>query len=115
MDLGNQLKFPQHVAETTLRPDIALVCGKNTWRKPVSGRGGRMTACLPVEVGCRGFAGQRMHSASQVREGGGPPSIKMEGGGPLRGGVCYQVLLGHKFRLDQPQLFERPKTRSELR
>ncbi len=25
MELGRQLKFPQHVAKTTLRPDIVLV------------------------------------------------------------------------------------------
>lgn len=25
VDLGSKLKFPQHVAETTLRPDIVLV------------------------------------------------------------------------------------------
>ena len=87
VDLGRQLKFPSTIAETTLRPDMVLmsettrqvvlleltvpwedrmeeayerksakyeelasVCRSKGWR----------TWCDPIEVGCRGFAGQSL-------------------------------------------------------
>ena len=87
VDLGSQLKFPQHVAKTTLRPDIVLVseATKNVvmleltvpWEERMEEaferkrekydclvsdchRRGWKARCLPVEVGCRGFAGQSL-------------------------------------------------------
>ena len=87
VDLGKQLKFPIHITSSRLRPDIVLFsdstkqvvlleltvpweenmeeaferklgkyqelldnCRVNGWR----------TYCFPVEIGCRGFAGQSM-------------------------------------------------------
>ena len=83
VDLERQLKFPSHIAATTLQPDIVLV-SKSTKqvvlleltvpfedyleeafeRKPSKYAGlvsdchqaGWSLKCLPVEVGCRGFA-----------------------------------------------------------
>jgi len=89
-DLGGQLRFPQEISSTTSRPGIVLwskssrqvvmveltvpweermeeanerkrtmyqqlvqECRDNRWR----------VWCLPVEVGCRGFAGQSLWSA----------------------------------------------------
>ncbi|XP_060744927.1 uncharacterized protein LOC132858560 [Tachysurus vachellii] len=90
VDLCRQLKFPQHVVNTTLRPDIVLVSEgtKNLvmleltvpWedrmeeafeRKRAKYEGlvndchnqGWKARCLPVEVGCRGFAGQSLYRA----------------------------------------------------
>uniref|UniRef100_A0A3B1JAJ2 Reverse transcriptase domain-containing protein n=1 Tax=Astyanax mexicanus TaxID=7994 RepID=A0A3B1JAJ2_ASTMX len=88
VDLEKQLKFPQHIVATTLRPDILLVseetknillieltvpwedrldeaherkrtkyeelvidCRKQGWK----------AKCMPIEVGCRGFAGQSLY------------------------------------------------------
>ena len=85
VDIGNRLKVPEQIATTTLRPDLILwstetkqvllieltvlweenievacertlekyqelveQCKVNKWR----------TACYPIEVGCRGFAGR---------------------------------------------------------
>jgi len=88
--LGRQLKFPQHVVETTLRPDIVLLseATKNLvmleltvpWedrmeeafeRKEEKYDGlvsdchnqGWKARCLPVEVGCRGFAAKSLYGA----------------------------------------------------
>lgn len=90
VDLGRQLKFPQHVVKTSLRPDNVLVSEATRnlvmleltvpWedrmeeafeRKRVKYDGlvsnchnqGWKARCLPVEVGCRGFAGQSLYKA----------------------------------------------------
>ncbi|XP_077083545.1 uncharacterized protein LOC143736754 isoform X1 [Siphateles boraxobius] len=107
VDLGKQLKFPQHVVKTSLRPDIILVSDatknvvmleltvpweermeeaferkKGKYQDLVSNchEQGSKARCLPVEVGCRGFAGQSLcqvhilHSVSQAK-GGEEPSV----------------------------------------
>ncbi|KAL7879620.1 hypothetical protein SRHO_G00018740 [Serrasalmus rhombeus] len=83
VDLKLQLKFPSHIAVTTLRPDIVLVSestkqamlleltvpredrleeaferklSKYTGLVSHSQQAGWRVKCLPVEVGCRGFA-----------------------------------------------------------
>ncbi|XP_028292553.1 uncharacterized protein LOC114455485 [Gouania willdenowi] len=93
VDLGKQLKFPEEVAKTTLRPDIVITsvatkqvvlleltvpwedrmeeaherkrakyselveeCRSNGWR----------ARCQPIEVGCRGFAGQSLCRAYKM-------------------------------------------------
>lgn len=85
-----QLKFPQHIATTTLRPDILLVseATKNIvlleltvpWEDRLEEAHERKMAkyeelvrdcrkqgwkarCMPIEVGCRGFAGQSLYKA----------------------------------------------------
>lgn len=90
MDFGSQHKFPQHVVKTTLRPEIVLVSDatKNVvmleltvpweeWMEEVferkrekydslvsnCHRQGWKARCLPVEVGCRSFAGQSLCKA----------------------------------------------------
>ncbi|XP_073720025.1 uncharacterized protein [Misgurnus anguillicaudatus] len=90
VDLCKQLKFPQHVVNTSLRPDIVLVseATKNLvmleltvpWEDQMEEAFERKRAkyeclvndchnqgwkarCLPVEVGCRGFAGQSLYRA----------------------------------------------------
>ena len=90
VDVGSQLKFPQHVVKTTLRPDIVLVseATKNVvmleltvpWEERMEEaferkrekydslvsdchRRGWKARCLPVEVGCRGFSGQSLYRA----------------------------------------------------
>ncbi|KAK0134731.1 Retrovirus-related Pol polyprotein from type-2 retrotransposable element R2DM [Merluccius polli] len=87
VDLGSQLKFPQHIAKTTLRPDIVLVSEATKsiimleltvpWEERMEEAferkrekydslesnchsQGWKARCLPVEVGCRGFAGQSL-------------------------------------------------------
>lgn len=91
VDLGRQLKFPQHIATMTLRPDIVLIrktvkngdgtyCavggvnGGDLWEEEeevwglgqwLSQTGWRMRY-LPVEVGCRGFVEQSLCSAYSV-------------------------------------------------
>lgn len=73
-ELNKQLKFPQHVAETLLRPDIVVVSEgtrKNVNKKEWKAR------CLAVEVGCWGFeAGPTVEPTqdleSLVREGEEP-------------------------------------------
>ena len=92
-DLGKQLKFPETIVVTTLRPDLVLMsestrqvvlleltvpwedrmeeaferkrakydelageCRHNGWK----------TRCNPIEVGCRGFAGQSLCRALKM-------------------------------------------------
>ena len=83
MDLEHQLKFPSHIAVTTLRPDIVLVSEstkqavlleltvpwedrlEEAFERKLSKYAGLVSdcqlagwraRCFPVEVGCRGFA-----------------------------------------------------------
>ncbi|XP_077372334.1 uncharacterized protein LOC144033646 [Festucalex cinctus] len=87
VDLGKQLKFPENIAVTTLRPDIVLVSEttrqvvlleltvpwedrmeeaferKRAKYEELAGEcrsRGWKTRCTPIEVGCRGFAGQSL-------------------------------------------------------
>ncbi|XP_062387675.1 uncharacterized protein LOC134076569 [Sardina pilchardus] len=88
VDLGRQLKFPENITVTTLRPDMVLVSETSRqvvlleltvpWedrmeeafeRKRAKYEGlvgdcrssGWKTRCDPIEVGCRGFAGQSLY------------------------------------------------------
>ncbi|XP_073731592.1 uncharacterized protein [Misgurnus anguillicaudatus] len=93
VDLGRQLKFPENIAVTTLRPDIVLVSEKTRqvvlleltvpWEDRMEeaferkrakyeelaaerrSRGWR-TRCYPIEVGCRGFVGQSLIRALKM-------------------------------------------------
>ncbi|XP_035688709.1 LOW QUALITY PROTEIN: uncharacterized protein LOC118424272 [Branchiostoma floridae] len=87
VDLGRQLKFPEHIVATSLRPDMVLVSESTRqvvlleltvpWEERISEANERKRAkyaelvvqsqsngwrarCVPVEVGCRGFAGQSL-------------------------------------------------------
>ncbi|XP_074527636.1 uncharacterized protein LOC141791255 [Halichoeres trimaculatus] len=90
VDLGRQLKFPENIVETTLRPDIILSSATSKqvvlleltvpWEERIEeanerkrekyaelveecrGRGWR-ARCLPIEVGARGFAGKSLCKA----------------------------------------------------
>lgn len=90
VDLGKQLKFPENIVETTLRPDIVLLSNTSKqvvmleltvpWEERIEeaserkrekyadlveecrGRGWR-ARCLPIEVGVRGFAGKSLCKA----------------------------------------------------
>ncbi|XP_075343502.1 uncharacterized protein LOC142401936 [Odontesthes bonariensis] len=92
-DLGRQLKFPENIAVTTLRPDMVLVLETTRqvvlleltvpWEDRIEeaferkrakyeeltsecqSRGWR-TQCNPIEVGCRGFAGQSLIRALKM-------------------------------------------------
>ena len=93
VDLGKQLKFPEVVATTTLRPDIVLtsVASKQVilleltvpWEDRIEEANERKRAkysllveecrsngwqarCQPIEVGCRGFAGQSLCRAYRM-------------------------------------------------
>ena len=90
VDLEKQLKFPQHIVTTTLRPDVVLLSDsskqvvlleltvpwedrleeafKRKLRKYDSlvrecRQGGWRARCLPVEVGCRGSAARSLSRA----------------------------------------------------
>lgn len=93
VDLGRQLKFPENIAVTTLRPDMVLVSEtsrqvvlleltvpwedrmeeaferKRAKYEELAGecrsRGWR-TRCNPIEVGCRGFVGQSLIRALKM-------------------------------------------------
>ena len=93
VDLGKQLKFPENIAVTTLRPDIVLVSEGTKqvvlleltvpWEDRMEeaferkrakyeelasecrSRGWR-TRCNPIEVGCRGFVGQSLLRALKM-------------------------------------------------
>lgn len=83
-DLGKQLRFPESITATTLRPDLVLLSGKARqavileltvpWEDRIEGaaerkkakyaglvedchRNGWRTWCLPMEAGCRGSQG----------------------------------------------------------
>ena len=87
VDLQRQLKFPAHVTTTSLRPDIVLSSVSASqvllleltvpWEERIEEayerkrskyqelveqcqRGGWRTRCMPIEVGCRGFAGRSL-------------------------------------------------------
>ena len=87
VDLDKQLKFPDHVTSTSLRPDIVLssVSSRQVllieltvpWEDRIEEanerkrskyqelveqcqRGGWKARCEPIEVGCRGFAGRSL-------------------------------------------------------
>ncbi|XP_028310814.1 uncharacterized protein LOC114468234 [Gouania willdenowi] len=90
VDLEHQLKFPGHIAVTTLRPDIVLVSEaskqivlleltipcedrlEEAFERKLSKyaglvsdcqRAGWRARCFPVEVGCRGFAARSLTRA----------------------------------------------------
>ncbi|XP_075315189.1 uncharacterized protein LOC142375145 [Odontesthes bonariensis] len=93
VDLGRQLKFPENIAVTTLRPDMVLVSETTRqvvlleltvpWEDRIEeaferkrakneelssecrSRGWRIR-CNPIEVGCRGFAGQSLIRALKM-------------------------------------------------
>ncbi|KAM9850143.1 tectonic-1 [Aulostomus maculatus] len=87
VDLGKQLKFPEIVATTSLRPDVVLTSATSKqvvlleltvpWEDHIEEanerkrakyqelveecrRNGWRARCEPIEVGCRGFAGQSL-------------------------------------------------------
>ncbi|XP_061902037.1 uncharacterized protein LOC133649222 [Entelurus aequoreus] len=88
VDLGRQLRFPDIIATTTLRPDMVLMSGTSKqvvlleltvpWEDRMEEaqerkrakyadlvadcrRNGWKARCEPIEVGCRGFAGKSLH------------------------------------------------------
>ena len=93
VDLGRQLKFPENIAVTTLRPDMVLVSEttrqvvlleltvpwedrieeaferKRAKYEELAGEcrsRGWTTRCNPIEVGCRGFVGQSLIRALKM-------------------------------------------------
>jgi hypothetical protein len=89
-DLGKQLRFPEHIVETTLRPDIVLFSDSTKqvvlleltvpWEERMEEANERKRAkyanlveecrrrgwrarCVPIEVGCRGFAARSLCKA----------------------------------------------------
>lgn len=93
VNLGKQLKFPETVATTTLRPDMLLISETSkhivlleltvTWKDRIEEANERKRAkyaelveecqnngwrarCEPIEVGCRGFAGQSLCRAYNI-------------------------------------------------
>ncbi len=92
-DLVKQLKFPQHIVRATLRPDILLVSEETKniilmeltvpWEDHLDEaherkrtkyeelvidcrKQGRKARCMPIEVGCRQFAGQSLYKTLSV-------------------------------------------------
>ncbi|XP_049337547.1 uncharacterized protein LOC125802987 [Astyanax mexicanus] len=92
-DLGRQLKFPEHIARTSLRPDLVLTSESTKqvvlleltvpWEDRLEEAherkkakylelvetcrdNGWRTRCEPIEVGCRGFLGQSVHRAFKL-------------------------------------------------
>ncbi|XP_063080140.1 uncharacterized protein LOC134470047 [Engraulis encrasicolus] len=88
VDLGRQLRFPDNIASTTLRPDMVLTSTSSRqvvlleltvpWEDRMEEaqerkrakyadlvaecrRNGWSARCEPIEVGCRGFAGRSLH------------------------------------------------------
>ncbi|XP_062848878.1 ankyrin repeat domain-containing protein 26 isoform X2 [Trichomycterus rosablanca] len=143
VDLGKQLKFPEHILATALRPDVVLTSESTKqvvlveltvpWEDRVEEANERKRAkyselvaecrskgwkarCEPVEVGCRGFAGQSL-----------PHTLKLLG---VKGQLCRKAIrniieaaekasrwlwirrgdpwssrpLGHKLGADHPRL-----------
>ena len=93
VDLERQLKFPSHIAVTTLRPDIVIVSEstkqavlleltvpwedrlEEAFERKLSKYAGLISdcqqagwraRCLPVEVGCRGFAARSLARAFSI-------------------------------------------------
>ena len=87
VDLGNRLKFPEHITETTLRPDIVLWSNKTKqvlmyeltcpWEENIEVAHERKRSkyqelvetciikgwwmrCHPIEIGAKGFAGRSL-------------------------------------------------------
>lgn len=97
VDLEKQLKFPSHIVVTTLRPNIIRVsestkqvvpleltvpwedCLEEAFERKLSKykgfasdckQAGWRARCIPVEVGCRGFAAHTESWALRERAGG---------------------------------------------
>ncbi|RXN21104.1 reverse transcriptase [Labeo rohita] len=93
VDLGRQLKFPDHITSTTLRPDMVLTSESTKqvvlleltvpWEDRIEEaferkkakyldlvedcrRKGWRARCEPIEVGCRGFPGQSLHRSLRL-------------------------------------------------
>ncbi|XP_076860736.1 uncharacterized protein LOC143513938 [Brachyhypopomus gauderio] len=93
VDLGKQLKFPEQIARTRLRPDLVLTSESSKqvvlleltvpWEERMEEAHERKKAkylelvemcresgwrarCEPIEVGCRGFIGQSVHRAFKL-------------------------------------------------
>nr|XP_061785060.1 uncharacterized protein LOC133576095 [Nerophis lumbriciformis] len=93
VDLGRQLKFPERIARTSLRPDLVLTSDSTKqvvlleltvpWEDRMEEaherkkakylelvetcrESGWRTRCEPIEVGCRGFLGQSVHQAFRL-------------------------------------------------
>ena len=93
VDLGKQLKFPQEIVMTTKRPDIVMWSASRKkvvlleltvpWEERMEDAFERKMAkyeelvaecqekgwkcwCLPVEMGCRGFAAQSLWRALRI-------------------------------------------------
>ncbi|KAI7802934.1 polyprotein, partial [Triplophysa rosa] len=102
-DLGKQLRFPEHIVETTLRPDIVLFSDARKqvvlleltvpWEVRMEEANERKRAkyadlvekcrtrgwraqCVPIEVGCRGFAAQSLCKACSLLGITGAPQRK---------------------------------------
>ncbi|RXN15823.1 reverse transcriptase [Labeo rohita] len=143
VDLGRQLKFPEYILSTSLRPDMVITSDASKqvvlveltvpWEDRMEEAHERKRAkyteivvecrnkgwkarCEPVEVGCRGFAGQSL-----------PRTLKLLG---VKGQLCRRAIktiieaaekasrwlwiqrgdpwssgqLGHKSGADQPRL-----------
>ncbi|TWW79887.1 hypothetical protein D4764_10G0009170 [Takifugu flavidus] len=102
VDLGRQLKFPEHISATSLRPDMVLTSESTKqvvlveltvpWEDRLEEANKRKYANLviecqnkgwkarrePVEVGCRGFAGQSL-----------PRTLKLLG---VKGQLCRRAI-----------------------
>ena len=106
VDLGKQLKFPENVATTSLRPDLVLTSASSKqvvlleltvpWEDRIEEanerkrakyqelveecrRNGWQARCEPFEVGCRGFAGQslcRVYNMLGITGASKPRAIK---------------------------------------
>ncbi|KAI2654633.1 hypothetical protein H4Q32_011403 [Labeo rohita] len=93
VDLGRQLKFPDHITSTTLRPDMVLTSESTKqvvlleltvpWEDRIEEaferkkakylelvedcrRKGWRARCEPIEVGCREFPGQSLHRSLRL-------------------------------------------------
>ncbi|XP_076844394.1 uncharacterized protein LOC143489330 [Brachyhypopomus gauderio] len=105
VDLGRQLKFPEYITATALRPDMVLISESTKqvvlveltvpWEDRMEEANERKRAkyaelvsecrskgwkarCEPVEVGCRGFAGQSL-----------PRTLKVLG---IKGQLCRRAI-----------------------
>lgn len=96
----SQLKFPQHVAKTTLRPDIILVSETTKYiviLEPQTELEGKALTC--------GGRVLTLHSASQATGGWGPSITahrqqrKPPGGSESRHWIHGRGLIAHKLRL----------------
>ncbi|XP_056127556.1 uncharacterized protein LOC130105540 [Rhinichthys klamathensis goyatoka] len=143
VDLGTQLRFPDTIAVTSLRPDMVLMSAASKqvvlleltvpWEDRMEEaqerkrakyadlvaecrRNGWKARCEPVEVGCRGFAGQSLHRVLGLLGICGlhrQRAIKniLEAAEKAarwlwlrRGDAWRRALPGHKSGLDHPRL-----------